>query len=110
MTEVDPTRLQRLRSIRRWSLILSLGYFPAAFALMLLESLLHLSPHLGNVVGLTVTGSWLIVLAVLGLCMLFLRCPDCGKPFFISAGVFGFRIWNYRKRCPHCGLELNPRD
>lgn len=109
MTEVDPARLQRLRSVRRWSLILSLGFLPAGFALILLERQLHVSPHLANVVGIALMGPWLIALAAATLSILFLRCPGCGELFFIR-WVIGFAVWNWRKRCAHCGLELHPRD
>jgi hypothetical protein len=104
--EIDTGRLERFRTLRRWSVALSLVPLPIWGAVALWIHLTRPSPHLADSVAYTVLDAWLVLFTAAVLWMLFVRCPRCDKRFFSALELaFGFTL----ARCSHCGFNCRKR-
>ena len=97
-SQVDPWH--RFRTLKRATVIGISVFFLTSIPLVL--GRVELRPRAGYPPAVyTVTFGWMIF----GLVMIILthevRCPRCGKRFYVKKGVF----WQMATKCLHCGQQ-----
>ena len=107
MTNSDFHRRTRgLHRIRRFNLLC----YCIAFAAVVVGLAIGLSGVVTVGVRTVAAGAILIMFLTLESYLLlpFVKCPQCGNPFFRRDGLFANRVPLLNCECVHCGLNIGP--
>lgn len=95
--------IHRINSMMFW-VAMPLVFGGAGLGMLVWEPIVYLAALGFGLIGLVVLQTFLVYP--------FLRCPRCGRRFFLPDGLLGFvaKISPFRDACMHCGLQLSQEE